>query len=1695
LIIIFAERDGLQLKKLASSIIVSLIIFSLILPILLGININLNEQSSPIDSQSATESEHIDNLWAGKYYRFLAQTMRVDGNASLAVAGDLNQDNYSDIAVLSKPDGPISLFFWNESGQNFSYMPNSIITSFEDSIDELKFIVIDDISNDGINDLTIIWYNNSDGLNYLGLLIQTSPGEFTPQPSMPKEIPDDPITIIIDQFNADEGNDIAIVCRGSFDEGIIAFFFYLPAQSRFDTIEKIEPIGSGITTSCSISNNTLGNPSEIAVGFNSSQIKIYWSDFQSDNTYEISTSSGTIQNLRSGILNNDTSTELTDLLAITKSPNQACFFYFVDGLNKFPGNENFNFSLPFMPIDIALGDLNNDNLTDIAITSDDPRSATSLYFQNDTVSRWDSANYDNFSSIDNPISIVIADFDNDGLIDIGEVSSSNGSSSNVAIYFGKTGQNISASDFAFYFSENTIPYEFILGKFTRNETQIVILESSEADAKLYDINGTDLIEIFSFTTGPSPNRIAQGNLNNDSYNDFIIIDEKNNTVSVYLGAELSNISASPVDEFICAGIPTNLAIADLDNDRFDDVVVTTDGGGVYIFFNQINESVDILPISPIIKGETSYRYDAPASADLDSNGLKDLVYSRNHTDNPIVVHPHISARNIGLGITHSANSIIPTSIEIGDFNNDDKPDIAASDSAKSELRVLKQQGTMDFSLSFQTSTIAPITDLIAEDLTDTGRKDLLAIMPNASLAAIYVNELTGLSSDPEAALVLPSNTTRARVSDINFDGRTDIWTLSTGSKAISIWEQLNWAPAVNINPTFSGMEREEIILSIDVIDGISEPGSHTVYWDFGDGENLTIVGVYSTTHNYSSNGTYLLNVNVTDFEGLYSAVSSTVIVNDSVPEIISITILPTPLYEGNLTTLEAEVQSLETIIRYAWKVDGYEIYNGSSNITSFYCNISDDFFLKLIVWDIDSDNSSELSWPVSEAPPIGNIDALLYADEGDDIEFYASFSEELNADEVVWFEWDFNYEASNFNPTSNSSSPYAYHIFSATGDYVNYTTALKANDSDDSSALLFKNITIYDATPQADFNWTPTDLKEGVLITFMDTSSSYDLITDYYWEIENKSSGGFDIYSGSTVVTTLNNGTYAIHLRVNDSDGDSSWNNRSITVFGDIPIMDIVLNQSSDLMEFGEVWVVATIISFDQISTCDIINYSGVYDYQLNQIDAFTWIANFSITFEKPGMYEVAIIAYDVDDDWNISSFLQVDILDRLVTGTFSDIVSFERNAIDSSVINFNASDLLLLFPDNYTTIQWNWSDGTKPQFGLEASHNFIHESDYLIELLLIDDENNSVLLTMPLNLTAPTISIPGYGDIVIVKNNTVLSFTITDDKDSVFETAWSLNGGGFVSFQTNYRIDVDQWGEGEHTVLVKVEDSDGNVAVKEFTIVIDNISPSITITNHKSKSYVGDEINITVSISDPHIDPDKVFLHYSIGDLDMPDIQMLSAGNGSFYAIVPGPSRDGSLEFCVTAEDLAGNVGTTGEPIRIQIVNHLLTQIWPFASIGAVLAVIGLIALIRIEAMTAVDETFVIYEDGRLISHQTRRLHPGMDQDVLSGMFVAIQEFVKDSFKDDTIFDLRRLEFGEKMILVEKGKKIYLAVVVHGRQSRRLLNKMRLATREIESKFATPLEAWDGDIDNMRGVKDITRKLYTRGLLGVGEKWFKRAS
>ena len=127
----------------------------------------------------------------------------------------------------------------------------------------------------------------------------------------------------------------------------------------------------------------------------------------------------------------------------------------------------------------------------------------------------------------------------------------------------------------------------------------------------------------------------------------------------------------------------------------------------------------------------------------------------------------------------------------------------------------------------------------------------------------------------------------------------------------------NTPPSVAAGEDMTAETGEDVVFS----GSYSDPGvedTHTISWDFGDGE--TEGGNLTPTHVYSTPGTYTVTLTVTDDEGAAGSGSLTVVITQSQPENL---IVLNDWRSDNCLALDLETGA------YSWYADGGEVYTGT----------------------------------------------------------------------------------------------------------------------------------------------------------------------------------------------------------------------------------------------------------------------------------------------------------------------------------------------------------------------------------------------------------------------------------------------------------------------------------------------------------------------------------------------------------------------------------------------------------------------------------------------------------------------------------------------------------------------------------------------------------------------------------------------
>ena len=188
---------------------------------------------------------------------------------------------------------------------------------------------------------------------------------------------------------------------------------------------------------------------------------------------------------------------------------------------------------------------------------------------------------------------------------------------------------------------------------------------------------------------------------------------------------------------------------------------------------------------------------------------------------------------------------------------------------------------------------------------------------------------------------------------------------------------------------------------------------------------------------------------------------------------------------------------------------------------------------------------------------------------------------------------------------------------------------------------------------------------------------------------------------------------------------------------------------------------------------------------------------------------------------------------------------------------------------------------------------------------------------------------------------------------------------------------------------------------------------------------------------------------------INLPEFHKLEAGTFSEIEIGIKPNGSGELPI---------DVGFTGISVTTNKSFNIMTRFWINAPKEDSPPKLGEVEFFDIR------EIFMIYNDGRLLAHITKKDTTEMDEDILSSMLIAIRNFVQDSFQSEDSA-LKTFSWANKTVVIEKGNYIFLAVIVEGTPPPPLSDEMARSMERIEGDYAGIIEKWDGQDRHFKKV------------------------
>ncbi|MEW6069410.1 MAG: PKD domain-containing protein, partial [Candidatus Thermoplasmatota archaeon] len=322
------------------------------------------------------------------------------------------------------------------------------------------------------------------------------------------------------------------------------------------------------------------------------------------------------------------------------------------------------------------------------------------------------------------------------------------------------------------------------------------------------------------------------------------------------------------------------------------------------------------------------------------------------------------------------------------------------------------------------------------------------------------------------------------------------------------------------------------------------------------------------------------------------------------------------------------------------------------------------------------------------------------------------------------------------------------------------------------------------------------------------------------------------------------------------------------------------------------------------------------------------------------------------------------------------------------------------------------------------------------------------------------------------------------------------VNGSGIVNYTWKFtdvvlytlygeKVNYTFHNAGTYSITLTIKDAAGNLDIDTLTITVkDTTPPTVDYTPPELPQPKGKPIKIELTVTD-NVEVANVTLYYrKLAEAKWKSLPMTKGAGDLWSGEIPAEYVTDDIFYYFVATDTSGNnvtepPGGKEDPYKIGVAVVVPAEALDLRILGmiavVIIVIVSLVGLVYYKHKkekllakkpTIIDEVFLIYRDGRLIKHFTRRLKP-IDDAILASMLVAVRDFVRDVFKGEPGV-LEEMRFGELKFIIGMGKYIVIAAVILGPELELVKPQIAKAIKAIEQEHWSILERWDGDLDKV---------------------------
>jgi hypothetical protein len=524
-----------------------------------------------------------------------------------------------------------------------------------------------------------------------------------------------------------------------------------------------------------------------------------------------------------------------------------------DGNGNFENQTKYSTGDNSHPYAISMGDFNNDGRVDFVIANEGTDSIGIFIGFNYTTFQSENT-YSDENNIGS-FAVVVNHFNNDNYLDIAVVFTY---TYNLSILLGYG--NGSFADMISYSTGNdSMPSVLAVSDFN-NDGQLDIVVANYGTNNVgvflgYGNGSFAAMITYSTGVGSAPYSVAVADFNNDNRTDIVSANSGTNNIGILLGYSNGSFATMITYSTGDYSMPYGVAVGDFNNDGRLDIVVANFGTstvGIFLGYGNGNFESQVTYST----GYQSWPWSV-VTGDFNNDNQSDIATANFNANNVGILLGYGNGSFVTMVKYSSGDGSYPVCVRVGDFNNDNKSDVAVANYGSNDFVVLFGfgDGTFLSGSTYSTGTGSLPMSLAIADFNNDTRLDIVVANSRSNNLLIFL----GYRYQPYAGVTIYSTGDGSEphsvaVADFNNDGWSDIIVANYGTDNFGIFlgyeskgfgSMITYSTGINSSPYFVAIADFNNDNQSDVVVTNSNSDSIAIFLGFSNG-TFDIGAIYST---------------------------------------------------------------------------------------------------------------------------------------------------------------------------------------------------------------------------------------------------------------------------------------------------------------------------------------------------------------------------------------------------------------------------------------------------------------------------------------------------------------------------------------------------------------------------------------------------------------------------------------------------------------------------------------------------------------------------------------------------------------------------------------------------------------------------------------------------------------------------------